>query len=271
MKKILTILILALSASVIFMSACGNADSDSKETAGKVELSNTQSSKEESSKISSSEESSKAESSKAEVKEESSEKASSKPESSDKKTAESKSESSRETSNKEPSKQESKAETKPQEKKTESSAESKKPIESSKSEIKASYSDSDAALIYKNTTITVGKEFQSEKIGSPDSKQENANCLLGTSGYTYIYGPLTINVYTENNKEYVEGILLDGKANVSTTKNIKQGSTVDDLKKVYGNPSAKDDMMYSYDGTSTKMVFYIENGKVSSMYISKNM
>lgn len=266
MKKILTILILALSASVIFMSACGNADSDSKETAGKVELSNVQNSKEENSKSSSSEETSKTEGSKVEVKEESS-----KSESSDKKTAESKLESIRETSNKESSKQESKVETKPQEKKTESSAENKKPIEASKSEVKASYSDSDAALIYKNTTIAVGKEFQSEKIGSPDSKQENANCLLGTSGYTYIYGPLTINVYMENNKEYVEGVLLDGKANVSTTKNIKQGSTVDDLKKVYGNPSAKDDMTYSYDSASTKMIFYIENGKVLGIYISKNM
>ena len=133
--------------------------------------------------------------------------------------------------------------------------------------------ETDIAVKYGNATVVLDGAFSSikSKLGSPDSTQENPNCGLSDNGkgYVYVYGNMTINTYFKNNKEYVETIFVESNGNARTTKKIGIGSSAADIKKKYGNPAAADDMVIQYNAGDKIMMFYIENGKVTGMFIGR--
>lgn len=146
----------------------------------------------------------------------------------------------------------------------------KKPTET---KAPAGFSDADAAIVYGGATIAIDADFASAKsqLGNPDIKQENPNCITGTSGYTYIYGAMTVNVYMKGNAEYVEGIMVDGgDKNIKTPKGITIGSSVSDLTAAYGKAATSEDFLTEYRGNSATVLFYTENGKVTGIFMTVN-
>lgn len=146
----------------------------------------------------------------------------------------------------------------------------KKPAET---KAPAGFSDADAAIVYGGATIAVNSDFASakSKLGNPDSKQENPNCITGSSGFTYIYGSMTVNVYMKGNAEYVEGIMVDGgNKNIKTPKGITIGSSVSDLTAAYGKAATSEDFLTEYRGNSATVLFYTENGKVTGIFMTVN-
>ena len=135
----------------------------------------------------------------------------------------------------------------------------------------AGFTDTDAAIIYNGASIAVDSDFENAraKLGTPDSKQENPNCLTGTVGYTYIYGSTMINVYTKDGKEYVEAVTADSDKNVSTAKGIAVGDSASEIESVYGKGSVTD-FMVEYRGDNATLVFYTDGGKVTGIFITKN-
>lgn len=288
MKKLLiSLIVFAMAVGVL--SACGT--SETAEVKGKAELSSTISvsskSDESSNSSEASKESKEAEDSKQESSDKSSKPANSKEESTNGETSKEESTneetSKEENTNEETSKEESSKEVnKNTESKPESSAVQKpysrptssKPAEKSQPETtyKGSFSDKDAAVSYKGVTITLDAQFDpiASKIGTPDSKQENPNCLTGGVGYTYVYGNMTVNVYSDGGKEYVEDIMVDGSGSAKTSKGIAAGSSANDIKNSYGTAAQSDDMIVSYSTSNRTMMFYMENGKVTGFYITRN-
>ena len=274
MKKLLiSLIVFAMAVGVL--SACGT--SETAEVKGKAELSSTisvssksdeSSNSSEASKESKEAEDSKEESTNGETsKEESTNEETSKEESTNEET--SKEESSKEVNKNTESKPESSAAQKPSSRPT-----SSKPAEKSQPETtyKGSFSDKDAAVSYKGVTITLDAQFDpiASKIGTPDSKQENPNCLTGGVGYTYVYGNMTVNVYSDGGKDYVEDIMVDGSGSAKTSKGIAAGSSANDIKNSYGTAAQSDDMIVSYSTSNRTMMFYMENGKVTGFYITRN-
>lgn len=136
-----------------------------------------------------------------------------------------------------------------------------------------SFGESDMCISYGNAKVSLDAAFSSikSKLGTPDSTQENPNCGLSDNGkgYVYVYGNMTINTYFKNNKEYVETIFVESNGNAKTSKNITVGSKSADVKKAYGTPSGEDDMVLQYNSGDKMMMFYLENGKVTGMFIGR--
>lgn len=136
-----------------------------------------------------------------------------------------------------------------------------------------SFSESDMCISYGSAKVSLDSAFSSikSKLGTPDSTQENPNCGLSDNGkgYVYVYGNMTINTYFKSNKEYVETIFIESNGNAKTEKNIAVGSTSADVKKAYGTPSGEDDMVMQYNAGDKMMMFYLENGKVTGMFIGR--
>lgn len=136
-----------------------------------------------------------------------------------------------------------------------------------------SFRESDMCISYGNAKVSLDAAFSSikSKLGTPDSTQENPNCGLSDNGkgYVYVYGNMTINTYFKNNKEYVETIFVELNGNAKTSKNITVGSKSADVKKAYGTPSGEDDMVLQYNSGDKMMMFYLENGKVTGMFIGR--
>lgn len=135
------------------------------------------------------------------------------------------------------------------------------------------FAESDMNIVYNNTVVSIDADFSSLKtqLGNPDSTQENPNCGLSDNGkgYVYIYGNMTINTYMKSNKEYVETIFVELNGNAKTGKNIAVGSSSSDVKTMYGSPAVEDDMIMQYNSGDKIMMFYIENSKVTGMFVGR--
>lgn len=136
-----------------------------------------------------------------------------------------------------------------------------------------SFKEEDMSINYNNAKISLDKRFSdiSSSLGNPDSRQENPSCGLSDNGkgFVYVYGNLTINTYMRNNVEYVETIFVEGNSSAKTDKSIVVGSNASDVKAKYGNPTSEDEMIMIYSIGDKQMMFYLENGNVSGVFIGR--
>lgn len=104
-----------------------------------------------------------------------------------------------------------------------------------------------------------------ENLGEPKDKMEMESCAFGGKNVVYYYNSIQINTTDDQGYERIYTIYLEDDL-VATEKGISVGSTADQVKAAYGDPSeasSESCLVYSKDGMYLK--FNLKADKVSSI------
>ena len=121
-------------------------------------------------------------------------------------------------------------------------------------------------VVYKGVKIELDKSADDvlSKLGEAKYKDNLGDCGGIGVQFRYTYDDITVNTLKEKNGEMIHKISFVNDI-ASTPKNISIGSTEDDVRNAYGQPSSYDDGRMVYKSGDLKLEFVIENGEVKSV------
>lgn len=123
---------------------------------------------------------------------------------------------------------------------------------------------------YKDVMISVDADMAPllEKLGEPASYYEAPSCAFDGLDKVYTYNSFEVETYPKKEQDLVSMIVLKDDA-VMTAEKIFIGSSLEDVKKAYGEASQEGGaLVYEKDGM--KLTIMLENGAVTSIqYASK--
>lgn len=123
------------------------------------------------------------------------------------------------------------------------------------------------AVKYNNITVALGKNADPvlEKLGEPLSSEFVASCGEG-AGDQYVYSYSALFIYTVKNgdSEIIDAVKLRDDT-ASTTKNIRIGSTEDQLKDAYGSKLAEKNGRYICADGEYTIEITLEGGAVNGI------
>lgn len=119
---------------------------------------------------------------------------------------------------------------------------------------------------YKNVKIELDKKAESvlEKLGEPKYSDNLGDCGGIGVQMKYTFDDITVNTLKESDGEVIHkiGFLNDL---VSTPKGISIGSSEQDVRDAYGNPSSDENGKLTYKSGDLELEFTIKNGSVSAV------
>ena len=102
-------------------------------------------------------------------------------------------------------------------------------------------------------------------LGEPKDKYTSESCAFGGEDTVYYYSSIQISTNNEYGYERIYSIYLEDDL-VSTEKGICVGSTAEDVKQAYGEPSDKSsDVCLIYEKDSMTLSFNLVDGLVSTI------
>lgn len=101
-------------------------------------------------------------------------------------------------------------------------------------------------------------------LGEADSYFEAASCAFQGLDKIYTYSGFEIYTYPNGDKDFISSVYLKDDS-VETDKGICLGSSLDEVKKAYGNNYEEKSGEYSYTLGETKLSFLIEDDYVSAI------
>ena len=119
---------------------------------------------------------------------------------------------------------------------------------------------------YNGKTIKLGstKAQMTEALGEPVSSEAAGTCGKQGTLHRYVFSSLTVEVLDSGDGGTVDYISLNDDL-VTTDKNIRIGSSKEDVVSSYGEPSADDGNNIRYNEGNFTLKFGIGDGKVTSI------
>ena len=106
-----------------------------------------------------------------------------------------------------------------------------------------------------------------EALGEANSYFEAPSCAFQGLDKIYSYSGFEINTYPNGEKDYISSVYLKDDS-VETDKGIFIGSSLEDVKKAYGDKYTEKNGEYVYTLGQTRLSFLIEDGYVSAITYS---
>ncbi len=138
------------------------------------------------------------------------------------------------------------------------------------------FEDSDMILTYNGQSISVDMSMSDilALIGDPYDYQSNLGCYNEWNDEVYIYNDIQVDANTYDGNIYEARIITILNSNVSTSKGIVIGSTVQDMENAYGTQYMDMGNMYIYTASNGSTLYFMadENGVIISIiYNSYNL
>lgn len=125
-----------------------------------------------------------------------------------------------------------------------------------------------SGYVFEANGVTIAMNAEAKPIlkslGKEQDYFEAKSCAFEDMDRTYTYSGFELKTYTLKGVEYVQSILFTDDS-VSTKEGISIGSSVEELKKAYGDKGTESLGLYTYEQGKTKMSFITENDKVTSV------
>lgn len=142
-----------------------------------------------------------------------------------------------------------------------------KPVEKTISKVENVYS-----LKVAGKDIVLNEVYDEEKLGKAESCFEVPSCAFEGMDKLYSYENYQIQTYQDGNEDKIFSIDLLNE-NIQTTEGIKIGSTLEEMKKVYGENYTQNDTEYTYTLGKTTINFIVEDEKIATVnytYVMNN-
>ncbi|MCC8069741.1 MAG: hypothetical protein LIO71_08335 [Ruminococcus sp.] len=131
------------------------------------------------------------------------------------------------------------------------------------------FEDSDMILTYNGQSISVDMNMSDilALIGDPYDYQSNLGCYNEWNDEVYIYNDIQVDANTNDGNIYKSRIITILNSNVSTSKGIVIGSTVQDMENAYGTQYTDMGNVYVYTASNGNTLFFMadENGIIFSI------
>lgn len=100
--------------------------------------------------------------------------------------------------------------------------------------------------------------------GSPTSQSSAPSCAFEGDDTVYDYSSYQVTTYQSNGVELVTGVyLLD--SSISTKEGVNIGSTMDEVKKAYGDDYQEEYGVFTYTKGKTNLAFVVVDQVVTSI------
>ena len=121
-------------------------------------------------------------------------------------------------------------------------------------------------VVYKGVKIELDKSADDvlSKLGEAKYEDNLGDCGGIGVQIKYTYDDITVNTLKEKSGEKIHKISFVNDI-AATPKNISIGSTEDEVRDAYGQPSSYDDGRMVYKSGDLKLEFVIESGEVKSV------
>lgn len=131
------------------------------------------------------------------------------------------------------------------------------------------FEDSDMILTYNGQSISVDMNMSDilALIGDPYDYQSNLGCYNEWNDEVYIYNDIQVDANTNDGNIYKSRIITILNSNVSTSKGIVIGSTVQDMENAYGTQYTDMGNVYVYTASNGNTLLFMadENGIIFSI------
>ena len=130
----------------------------------------------------------------------------------------------------------------------------------------SNYNDGENGYMFKikNKEIKLNSIFDNTTIGEPKEYSEIPSCAFDGVDKVYTFEDYEIETYQDGENFRIYSIYFLNE-NAETAEGIKIGSTLDDVKGIYGENYEINDTMYTYISGKTKLDFIVENNVVTSI------
>ncbi len=127
-------------------------------------------------------------------------------------------------------------------------------------------SNSPFYVVYKDVKIELNKSAEDvlKKLGEPKYEDNLGDCGGIGVQMKYTYDDITVNTLKEKDGEKIHKISFVNDI-ASTPKKISIGSTEQEVRDAYGEPSSYEDGRMTYKSGDLKLEFVIDNGEVKSV------
>jgi len=131
------------------------------------------------------------------------------------------------------------------------------------------FEDSDMILTYNGQSISVDMNMSDilALIGDPYDYQSNLGCYNEWNDEVYIYNDIQVDANTNDGNIYKSRIITILNSNVSTSKGIVIGSTVQDMENAYGTQYTDMGNVYVYTASNGNTLLFMtdDNGIIFSI------
>ena len=123
----------------------------------------------------------------------------------------------------------------------------------------------DIRIVYKDRLLELDTPFDAVigTFGTPDSSTSLTSDEFSGEKYLHQYGNMSIHTYVLDGVEKIESIRVDGAGEAKTTRGIKVGSSLADIKKLYGKPTSEDTVILKYKVNNQYLIFYLANDRTT--------
>ena len=121
-------------------------------------------------------------------------------------------------------------------------------------------------FVSEGVTIEVDGEAAAyvEGMSEPVSVYESPSCAFGDLDKIHTYNGFEMDTYSIDGVDYVSAVIfLDDS--VTTVEGVGIGSTVEDVKAAYGEPTTEESTILTYEKDEMKLCFLIKDNSVVSV------
>ncbi|MBR7141961.1 MAG: hypothetical protein IKD06_00305 [Clostridia bacterium] len=135
----------------------------------------------------------------------------------------------------------------------------------------AGFSDKDIALDVGGQTVTCGAPMADllKVLGEPDSYSEAISCAYDGLDKIYVYGDTEIYTFPDGDKDFVLEVAVSGGA-AKTAAGVGIGASLEDVVAVYGDSYVEEGISLVYEGSTHRLYFVVEGGKVTMLGMAAN-
>lgn len=109
-----------------------------------------------------------------------------------------------------------------------------------------------------------------DALGETVKYYEAASCAFDGLDKTYTYDGYKVDTYPDDKSVDRVADVIFTDDTVNTKEGAHLGMSADDIKNMYGKDGAETDKSITYEKGDMKLIFILENGKVTSIqYVSK--
>ena len=122
------------------------------------------------------------------------------------------------------------------------------------------------AFVSEGVSIEIDGEAQTyiDAMTAPVSVYESPSCAFGDLDKIHTYNGFEMDTYSLEGVDYVSAIIfLDDS--VTTVEGVGIGNTVEDVKAAYGEPTAEESTILTYEKDEMKLCFLIKDNSVVSV------
>ena len=129
--------------------------------------------------------------------------------------------------------------------------------------------------VFLSKDVTVEIDAEAEPIltalGEPQSTYEAPSCAFGDLDKVWTYPGYRIDTYQIGGVDYISDVIFTDDS-VKTPEGLCIGNTVEDMKKVYGEPESIDSAQAVYLSGDMKLVFLLDGDVIKTIeYLNRQL